>query len=337
MQVSIIGIDLAKNVFQVCGVNQVGKQLFNKTLSRAKLFDFIVNYPDAIIAMEACSGSNSWGRKFLKAGFEVRIIPPIHVKPFVRGNKNDRNDAFAITEAAVRPHMHFVNPRTVEQSTMMMWLKARRGRIEQRTALTNQIRGFLNEFHIVVGQGAATLRKALGSILEDAQNELTFSARELINELWLQWQCLDNFIDKATKEIERNARENSDCKLLMGIDGVGHIISAAVVAYAGDGKDYKNGRQFAANLGLTPREHSSGGKHNLGAITKRGNRYLRSLLVQGAWSVIKHAKKKTDRLSRWALTIIERRGKHKAALAVANKLARISWAVLYHKTSYQPG
>ena len=124
MQVSIIGIDLAKNVSQVCGVNQVGKQLFNKTLSRAKLFDFIVGYPNTTIAMEACSGSNSQGRKFLKAGFEVRIIPPIHVKPFVRGNKNERNDAFAITEAAVRPHMHFVNPRTVEQSTMMMWLKA---------------------------------------------------------------------------------------------------------------------------------------------------------------------------------------------------------------------
>lgn len=337
MQVSIIGIDLAKNVFQVCGVNQAGKQLFNKTLSRAKLFNFILGYPDAIIAMEACSGSNSWGRKLLEAGFEVRIIPPIHVKPFVRGNKNDRNDAFAITEAAVRPHMHFVNPRTLEQSTMMMWHKARRGRVEQRTALTNQIRGFLNECHIVVGQGAASLRKALGDILEDAQNGLPFSLRVLINDLWQQWQLLDNFIDKASKEIERHAQESSDCKRLMEIDGVGHIISTAIVAYAGDGKDYKNGRQFAANLGVTPKEHSSGGKHNLGAITKRGNRYLRSLLVQGAWSVIKNAQKRTDRLSRWALAVIERRGKHKAALAVANKLARISWSVLYHKTEYQPG
>lgn len=337
MQVSIIGIDLAKNTFQVCGVNKAGKQIFNKTLNRNNLFHFVERYPDAIVAMEACSGSNSWGRKFIEAGFEVRLIPPIHVKPFVKGNKNDRNDAFAITEAAVRPHMHFVKPRTIEQSEMMMWHKARQGRIAQRTALTNQIRGFLNECHIVVKQGRGALYNALADILEDAENELTMMMRELLHDLWQQCKVLDAFINKADKEIKRQAKTHPTCALLMGIKGVGKVISTAAFASAGDGSAYKNGRQFAASLGLTPRENSSGGKQKLGGITKRGNSYLRSLLIQGGWSVLKHAKNNNDRLSRWAFSVMERRGKHVAAIAIANKLARIIWSMMYHKTEYQPG
>ena len=335
MNVTLIGIDLAKNIFQICGVNQAGKKVFNRQLRRNKLLEFLAQYPGITIATEACSGSNYWGRTLSNMGHEVLLIPPKHVKPFVKGNKNDRNDAFAICEAARRPHMKFVKPKTLEQTDMNLAHKIRARQIRDRNALMNQIRGLLNEYGIIVNQGKEQLRAALPLIIEDAENELTMIARQYFQELLDEWQTIEKTLSGLDRSITQQARACPKAKRLMDIKGIAEITSTASVMYAGDGSSYRNGRHFSASLGLTPKEHSSGGKQQLGGITKRGNSYLRRLLVQGAWSIIRHIKNAKDRLSLWAKKVIERRGKHKAAVAIANKLARIIWAMLYHQTEYQ--
>ena len=335
MKVTLLGIDLAKNIFQVCGVNQAGKSVFNRQVRRAKLMELLLQYPDAVIAMEACSGSNYWGRELEVRGYKVMLIPPQHVKPFVKGNKNDRNDAFAITEAAKRPDLKTVSPRTLEQTDMILAHRIRERQVAQRNALMNQLRGLLNEYGIVVSQGKEKLLAALPDLLEDAENGLTSAARAYFNQIQEEWKQLNKDIAGWDKDIKRQANGNESTVRLMKMKGVAEKISTAVVAHAGNGSAYKNGRHFAANLGLVPKEHSSGGKQKLGGITKRGNRYLRRLLIQGAWSVVRNADKSDDRLSCWARRVEERRGKHKAVVAVANKMARIIWSMLYHGTEYR--
>ncbi|ABE56085.1 transposase IS116/IS110/IS902 [Shewanella denitrificans OS217] len=335
MKVTLIGIDLAKNVFQVCGINQAGKSVFNRALKRSQLMAFLFKYPDSIIAMEACSGSNYWGRELLTKGFEVRLIPPQHVKPFVKGNKNDRNDAFAICEAALRPNLTFVQPRTLEQTDMILAHRIRERNVENRTSLINQIRGLLNEYGVVIAQGKERLKLAIPELLENADSGLTEIARQHFQALLEEWKQVDRTIKNLEKNIKSQAKLNHQTNRLMGIKGVAEITATAAVAFAGNGAQYHNGRHFAANLGLVPREYSSGGKQKLGKITKRGNNYLRRLLVQGAWSIIRYVGNSTDRMSVWAKKLIERRGKHKAAVAVANKLARIIWSMLYNQTEYR--
>lgn len=335
MKITLIGIDLAKNVLQVCGVNQAGKAVFNRTIKRTQLLKTLVQYPEAVIAMEACSGSNYWGRELISQGFEVRLIPPQHVKPFVKGNKNDRNDAFAICEAAQRPNIIFVKPRSLEQVDVIISHRIRERRIRVRTALTNQIRGLLSEYGIVIPKGRDPLNLALPELLEGASNSLTTIARRYIRELLDELYAINVSIKSLEKDIRIQARNHPDTKRLTAIRGVAEIIATAAVSFAGDGSSYQNGRHFSANLGLVPKEFSSGGKQKLGGITKRGNNYLRRQLIQGAWSVIRYATNNDDRLSVWARNIIERRGKQKAAVAVANKLARIIWAMLYYKTEYR--
>jgi len=334
MNVTLLSIDLAKSIFQVCGVNQAGKQVFNRALRRAKLPALIAQYPGIPVAMEACSGSNYWGRTFHEAGHKVLLIPPNHVKPFVKGNKNDRNDAFAISEAARRPNMRTVMPRSLEQTDLIMTHRIRERRIRARTALINQSRGLLNEYGIVVPQGASVLRKALPLLLEDAENGLTCIARHHLHSLLEEWRGLDEQIKELDQSIRQSARELPAARRLTGIRGVGDMIATAAVAKLGRGDQFRNGRQFSACLGLVPKEHSSGGKQRLGGITKRGNNYLRRLLVQGAWSIIRHVDNSQDRLSCWAREVIARRGKHKAAIAIANKLARIIWAMTRRETEY---
>lgn len=335
MKITLIGIDLAKNVLQVCGVNQAGKAVFNRTIKRTQLLKTLVQYPEAVIAMEACSGSNYWGRELISQGFEVRLIPPQHVKPFVKGNKNDRNDAFVICEAAQRPNIIFVKPRSLEQVDVIISHRIRERRIRVRTALTNQIRGLLSEYGIVIPKGRDPLSLALPELLEGASNSLTTIARRYIRELLDELYAINVSIKSLEKDIRIQARNHPDTKRLTAIRGVAEIIATAAVSFAGDGSSYQNGRHFSANLGLVPKEFSSGGKQKLGGITKRGNNYLRRQLIQGAWSVIRYATNNDDRLSVWARNIIERRGKQKAAVAVANKLARIIWAMLYYKTEYR--
>lgn len=335
MNVTLIGIDLAKTIFQVCGVNQAGRRVFNRQLRRQKLLAFLVQYPGVSVAMEACSGSNYWGRELQNRGYKVMLLPPQHVKPFVKGNKNDRNDAFAICEAARRPEIHCVQPRTLSQTDMLLVHRIRERRVAGRTALINQLRGLLNEYGIVVAQGKEKLKAQLPELLEDADNGLTTRARAYLQLQLQEWQVLDQGIAYLDNDIKHQARDSEAVQRLMGIKGVGQMIATAAVAMIGNGSAYKNGRHYSANLGLVPREHSSGGKQRLGRITKRGNKYLRRLLIQGAWSVLRYADKSEDRLSRWAKQLIERRGKHKAAIAVANKLARIIWSMLYHQSDYR--
>jgi transposase len=336
MNITLIGIDLAKNIFQLCGVNQAGRAVFNKAVRRARLMETIAQYPDAIIAMEACSGSNYWGRELMKRGYKVMLIPPQHVKPFVKGNKNDRNDAFAITEAARRPGLQCVEPRSLEQTDMIQVHRLRERMVNQRTAVINQLRGFLSEYGIVVSQGKETLLAALPELLEDTNNGLTPAARTLFKAIQLEWQSLNEAIKQQDKAVKLQARSSEAAQRLMQIKGVAEKTATAMIAHAGNGSAYKNGRHFSANLGLVPKEHSSGGKQSLGSITKRGNTYLRRLLIQGAWSVLRYVDKSDDRLSRWAKQLIVRRGKHKTVVAVANKLARIIWSMLYHQTEYNP-
>ena len=336
MNVTLIAIDLAKSTFQVCGVNRQGKEIFNRPTSRKKLTALIAQYPGIPVAMEACGGSNYWGRTFQQSGHEVIMIPPPHVKPFVKGNKNDRNDAFAISEAARRPKMRVVAPRSLEQTDMILLHRIRERRVRARTALLNQIRGLLSEYGIVLPAGVATLRKALPLLLEDAENGLTIAARRYLQDLFGEWRDLDERIREADHSIQVAARESPAASRLMGIRGVGVMIATAALAKLGRGDQFKNGRQFSACLGLVPREHSSGGVQKLGGISKRGDDYLRRMLIQGAWSVIRYAEGRQDRLSKWALQVKERRGKHKAVIAVANKLARIIWALVRHETTFCP-
>jgi len=335
MKVTLIGVDLAKTIFQVCGVNQAGQQVFNRQIKRDKLIIFLAQYPGVTIAMEACSGSNYWGRELEARDHKVMLIPPQHVKPFVKGNKNDRNDAFAICEAARRPHIRCVQPRSLSQTDTMLAHRILERRINERTALINQLRGLLNEYGIVVARGKEQLRRELPFILEAADNGLTAIGRQYLCRQLEEWQAADEAIALLEKAIRQHVRHSEHATRLMGIKGVGEKISSAAEAFVGNGSGYKSGRHFAANLGLVPKEHSSGGKQRLGRITKRGNLYLRRLLIQGAWSVIRYADRGDDRLSCWARQIIARRGKHKAAIAVANKLARIIWAISYHQTDYK--
>lgn len=335
MNITLIGLDLAKNVIQICGVNQAGKAVFNRKVARNKVLELLSQYPQVPIAMEACSGSNYWGRVLQQREHQVMLLPPQHVKPFVKGNKNDRNDAFAICEAAQRPNMTCVPPRTLEQTDISLVHRLRERRVGERTRLINQLRGLLNEYGIVLPGGKESLKQAMPLLLEDASNELTSRARAYCRDIMEEWQQLDEAIQKIDKDIRQQCRSNEACTRLTEIRGVGTVTATAMVAFVGNGSQYRNARHFSANLGLVPKEHSSGGKQKLGSITKRGNGYLRTLLVQGAWSIIRHLNKATDRLSLWVKQLVERRGKQRAAVATANKLARIIWAMLFRQEHYR--
>lgn len=336
MQVITLGIDLAKSVFQICGVNQAGKPVFNVAVKRNKLLETVLQYPDAECVMEACSGSNYWGRLFLQHGYVVKLIPPQHVKPFVRGNKNDRNDAFAITEAARRPQMMFLQPRSVEATDMAVLHRIRLRRQKSLTCLTNQLRGLLAEYGIVLEPGVRGLKQAIPELLEQPENGLSDLMRQELSSLYDEWRVLEQLIQTQERHIEANAKQHPAAKLLMSIKGVGSLTATALLSLLSNPHHFKNGRHFAASLGLTPSEHSSGGKHRLGKITKRGNCYLRWLLVQCAMSHLRHLGKSTDSIALWLRALKERRGNQVAAVALANKLARICWAVLAKQEVYKP-
>jgi len=335
MKVTTISIDLAKAVFQVCGTNQAGAEVFNRQVRRNKLLETVIQFPDADVVMEACSGSNYWGRLFIKHGLAVKLIPPQHVKPFVRGNKNDRNDAFAISEASRRPNLIFTQPRSVAATDMAVLHRIRDRRQGSLTRLTNQIRGLLNEYGIVIPQGIEHLRRHIPLVLEDADNELSQLMRSELHSLYEEWRMMESLIKQHDRAIEQFARADEQTTLLMTARGIGSITATALMSVMGSPANYKNGRHFASSLGLTPSEHSSGGKQKLGRITKRGNRYVRKLLVQCAMSHIRHLESRTDNLSLWLKKLKDRRGVQVAAIALANKLARISWAMLHKQQEFK--
>jgi transposase len=337
MNIKRIGIDLAKQVFQLHGVDNHEKVVLRKQLSRTKVLLYFQSLAPCLIGMEACGSSHYWARELQKLGHTVKLMAPQFVKPYVKGNKNDTNDAEAICEAVSRPNMRFVSIKTVAQQDIQAVHRIRNGLVKQRTAKINQIRGLLAEYGVVENKGVNVLRNALLSILEDAENGLSADFRILLEELRQDLITFDERISSLTEKINAIAKADEDTQRLQQIPGVGPITATALISAVGDGKQFKCGRDLAAWLGLTPKQHSSGGKERLLGISKRGDAYLRTLLIHGARSVLRVSAKKTDSLNCWLQNVCDRRNKNIAAVALANKNARIIWAILTKKTNYQMG
>jgi transposase len=327
-QVTTLGIDIAKNVVFVHGVDAHGHVVVTKRLARPKVLPFVAQLPPCLIGMEASGGAHYWAREFTQLGHTVKLMPPQFVKPYVQSQKNDPNDAAGICEAVERPRMRSVPVKSVPQQDMQALHRIRERQIKARTALLNQIRGLLAEYGIVIPQRASQVRHKVPDILEDAENGLTATAREWLQTLAEELQALDQRITATDQHIERLFAADEACQRLAQLAGIGPLTATALVAAVGNATDFKNGRQFAAWLGLVPRQHSTGGKTTLLGMTKRGNRYLRTLLIHGARAVLRVVDRKTDPRSRWLQGVKARRGKHCASVAQANKTARIAWALL---------
>ena len=338
MKLSRIGIDLAKNVFQIHGVDRSGKTVWKRRLKRNQWLQAVSDKagPGCVMGMEACAGAHHWARQLQSRGYSVRLIPPQFVKPYVKSNKNDANDAEAICEAMSRPNMRFVAVKSVEQQDIQATHRIRAELMTQRTAKANQIRGLVAEYGLVAPLTLRALRAAIPCWLEEAENGLTGHFRTLLHGLWTDLVALDDRVLELDREIARLANSNEVTKRLQQLRGVGPMVATALVATVGNGRQYHRGRQMAAALGLTPRQHSSGGKDRLFGITKRGDVYLRALLIHGARAVVSQAKHKDDRLSRWVTNIATRRHPNVAAVALANKTARMAWAMLRNETDYDP-
>ena len=335
MSIVYVGIDLAKNVFAVHGVDEAGKPaLVRPSVPRAKLHELIAALPPCTVAMEACTGAHHWARLFAALGHTVRLIAPKFVAPYrmsgARG-KNDAADAAAICEAVQRPNMRFVPPKSLAQQSQLMVHRARQGYVQARTACINRIRGLLSEFGHVLPLKADTVRRQAGLLLED----LPGWANTVIGDLLSELHHLDERIAGYDRHIAAIAREDVRAAQLMRLRGVGQTTATTIVAMIGSGHEFKCGRQFAAWLGLTPGQYSSGGKTRLGRITKAGDAYLRTLLILGARAVLAAAKNRTDSVSRWAMALEERRGYWKAVVAIAAKNARMAWAVLARGESFK--
>jgi transposase len=333
MRVHSVGIDIAKTVFHLVALDEQGAVVIKKRFSRSQLLRFTGNLAAKVMGMEACSGAHYLARALMAQGHEVRLMPAEYVKPYVKSNKNDFVDAEAIAEAAVRPTMRFVALKTDAQLDMQALHRVRSRWVSRRTSLINQIRGFLLERGIPIRTGAEHLRKNLPAILEDASNSLTPRSRRLLSELREELQQLDGKLAAVTKEIGRSAREDEACRRLDEIPGIGPIIATALTAAVGNGSGFRKGRDMAAWLGLVPRQHSSGGKPTLLGISKRGNRYLRTLFIEGARGVFARLHRSQHAFGRWMDQLEHRKPSNLAVVAVANKLVRIAWAVL---TSGQP-
>lgn len=334
-KITTIGLDLAKNVFHVVCCDERGKLVNKRMLKRRQVLAFFAELEACRIGMEACAGAHYWARQLEALGHEVILIPAQYVNAYVRGNKNDYNDALAISEAASCPQMRRVAVKTREQQDIQALHRLRERCVQMRTGLCNQIRGLVGEYGLVCPQGVAVLRRQIPAWLEDGENGLSDLFRRLLSESYTQLQSLDAHIAFYTEELERQGQQNTVCQRLQTIPGFGPIAASVFYSQVGDGQAYRRGRDVSAAVGLVPRQHSSGGKETLLGISKRGDRYLRSLLVHGARAVVARAAKKQDRLSQWINRIRAQRGFNKAAVALANKLARIGWAVVAHNTVYQ--
>ena len=334
-KLTTIGLDLAKHVFHVVGCDARGNRVLRKRLRRGQVLGYFSQLPPCRVGMEACAGSHYWGREIQALGHEVRLIPAQHVKPLVRGNKNDYNDALAIAEALGRPGLRFVGLKSAAQQDIQALHRLRSRCVAERTALCNQLRGLLAEYGIVLPRGVASLRRGIPELLEDADNGLSALFRRLLAERYRQLQELEGHLATYTRELAHHSTANEACQRLQTIPGYGPVLASVFHGAVGDGAAYRRGRDVAASLGLVPRQHSSGGQARLLGISKRGDRYLRSLLVHGARSVVSRAAGKHDPLNLWITRLRERRGFNRAVVALANKLARIGWAVLARNTTYQ--
>ena len=333
MHIVSCGVDIAKNVFQLYGVDDDGNEL-RRRLKRGQFLRFFNQLVPCLVGLEACGGAHHWARELTKLGHTVRLIAPQKVKPYVQGNKTDANDAEGIHAAMLRPGMKLVSPKTVEQQDLMMLHRIRSLAIKTRTAVVNQIRGLLAEYGVVLPQRVSTLRQRLVGVLAEDER-LSAMAREQLYGLYEELLRLDDRIKRQEAAIHQACQSNPACRRLLAIPGIGPLTATALVASAGDVSVFRNGREFAAWLGIVPRQHSSGDRTLLQGISKRGDAYLRTLLVHGARSVLSRAKAKEDRHSVWLTALEGRRGYNKACVAQANKTARIVWAILRHETTYQ--
>ena len=338
MKLSRVGIDLAKNVYQLHGVDRHGKTMLKRRLRRHQWLKVLLDKtdPDCVIGMEACAGAHHWGRELQALGYTVKLIPPQFVKPYVKSNKSDAKDAEAICEAMSRPNMRFVAVKRVEQQDIQATHRIRAELITQRTAKANQIRGLVAEYGLVAPKHLSSLRAAIPCWLEDAENGLTGDFRALLQGVWRDLLLLDDRVGEMDKLIKRLADSNEDCVRLQQLRGIGPMIATALIASVGDARQYHKGRQMAAAIGITPKQHSSGDKHRLLGISKRGDVYLRTLMIHGARAVVARATHKDDRLSRWVTNIANKKHPNVAAVALANKTARMAWAMLRNKTDYDP-
>jgi len=335
MKITTIGIDLAKEVFQIHGIDEHGKAVLRKQLKRKDMAKFFANLQPCLIGMEACGSAHYWARKLGEYGHTAKLMAPQFVKPYVKTNKNDVADAEAICEAVCRPNMRFVPIKNVEQQAILSVHRARQGFVKARTAQGNQIRGLLAEFGIVIQKGIDAIAKRVPEILEDAENGLPGTMRRLLERLTDNLKEMDRHVNELEAQIRTWHNENAASLKLAEIPGIGPITASAIVATVGDASEFKNGRQMAAWMGLVPRQCSSGGKQLLLGISKRGDTYLRTLLIHGARAVTRFAEKKAEPDS-WLRKLMARRNKNVAAVALANKNARIVWALLAKDRMFRP-
>lgn len=336
--ITTIGIDLAKNSFSVYGVDAKGKCVLQRTLSRSGVIKFFANLHACLVGMEACASSEYWARTIESLGHEVRRIHPRYVKAYLLGAKNDANDAAAICEAVQRPNMRFVPHKSPEQVDIQCVHRIRQGYIRSRTALINQTRGLLGEYGIIMRQGASQVRLHLPAIIADENNELSGLMRRNLASLYESLCFLDQKIAEQDAALKTIAKENEACKRLMQIPGIGVMTATVLLTVAGIASNFKNGREFAAFLGLVPRQNSTGGKTKLFGISKRGDKYIRTLLVHGARAVLRSAtlgRMPEGRHSKWLMDLIARRGAKRACVGLANKTARIAWSLLAQGTEYK--
>ncbi|WP_298822420.1 IS110 family transposase [uncultured Roseibium sp.] len=330
----IIGIDLAKNVFQLHGARRDGRVLFRKKLTRAQFKAFCEGHPKCLIAMEACSTSHYWARELQAMGHDVRLVPPLYVKPFVKRNKNDAADAEAITEAALRPSMSFVAPKSADQQAATMMMRTRDQLLEQRTATVNALRGHLAEFGLIAPVGIKNVAK-LRSILADTPDIPTL-VTEMAKLHFDRIDRLSSEIEALTAKINNHCRESDTAKRLRSMPGIGPIAAMVIEAFAPDMTHFEKGRDFAAWLGLVPKQHSSGGKTRLGQTSKMGQRDIRRVLITGAMSRIAGHARQSSRAEPWLQDKLDRKPKMVAAIALANKMARQIWAMISKEEKYQP-
>ena len=333
--IKAVGIDLAKLVFSIHGVDEHSKCKLRKTVKRNKLLAEIAKLPPCIIAMEACSGAHYWAREFTKLGHDVRIMASKFVIPYRQNEKNDANDAEAICEAATRPKTRFVSIKSEEQQAVLCLHRIRQGLIKDRTARINRLRGLLAEFGLIMPKGRYPAQNTIGGILEDAENGLPMLARELLHDTWQSIRHLNEEILKYDRKLYALANQMKAAKRLMSIPGIGEITATAVVATVNDAKHFDSSRSFAAWIGLVPRQYTTGGVARLGRISKRGEKHIRTSLIHGARAVIANCKNKTDRTSLWVKDLVERRGFKRATVALAAKNARLIWALLHSEKEYQ--
>ena len=335
MVIKTVGIDIGKTWFHLVGCNRVGTPVARHKFNRDKLMQFVANLPKSLIGMEACPGSQHLARAFQRHGHEVRLIAPKFIKPYLKGQKNDFNDAAAIAEAVTRPTMRFVAPKSNDQLDLQAVHRIRDRLIGERTAVINQIRAFLIEYGLPVREGRAALRRNLADVLEDAENGLSGRMRELIARLRDHWRQLESQITQCTREIELVAQRDDNCRRLGSVPGIGPLGATALIAAVGNGAAFGKGRELAAWLGLVPRQHTTGGKPTLLGISKRGNSYIRKIFIHGARSLLQHLKRDNHELGRWISQLEQRAHKNVVVVAIANKMPRIAWAVLARQENYR--